>query len=159
MSEKVELWEKIQAVDQGIVELWDAMNPDQQKALAKEFYILNRWISGIQGGSTEVQQHYVLAVNEYYNKGWNELQKHPKLLWHLLCMCKYDGKIKKHQWIAPKKIGSELSNKRAKVLEELYPLKKYDEIDLLSKITTDEEVAELARDHGWEESEIKKKLK
>jgi len=57
MSEKIELKEKIQAVDQNIRELWDAMEPDQQKSLKSEFFILNRYISNAKTSNTEIQQH------------------------------------------------------------------------------------------------------
>ena len=160
MSEKIELKEKIQAVDQNVRELWDALDADQQKELSKEFYILNRYISSAKTNKVEVQQHYLLTVNDYYNKNWNELQKHPKLLWLLLCLCSYDGETTFfHEWIGAKKVGNTTTNKRAKVLEELYPLKKYDEIELLAKLSTDKEVIELAVDHGLEESAVKKRLK
>ena len=36
MSEKVELKEKLAAVDQNVKELWDAMDAEQQKALKGE---------------------------------------------------------------------------------------------------------------------------
>jgi hypothetical protein len=160
MSEKVELKEKITAVDQNVRELWDALDADQQKHLKGEFYILNRYISNAKTSNKEIQQHFVLAVNEYYNKNWNAIQKHPKLLWFLLCMCSYNGDTTFfHEWIGHKKVGGVTSNKRAKLLEEIYPLKKYDELELLSKITTDKEVMELALDHGYDPADVKKRLK
>jgi len=104
MTEKIELKEKIAAVDQNIRELWDAMEPDQQKSLKSEFFILNRYISSAKGEKREIQEHFVLTVNEYFNKHWNTLQKHPKLLWLLLCMCSYNGKKTFfHEWIGNKK--------------------------------------------------------
>jgi hypothetical protein len=159
MSEKIELKEKIQAVDENVRELWDAMDADQQKSLKQEFFILNRYISSAKGEKREVQEHYVLAVNEYFNKHWNELQKHPKLLWLLLCMCSYNGQKKVfHEWIgAKKKTGS--NSKKTKFLAEIYPNKKMDEIELLSAMVTDKEIKELARKHGMDEATIAKKLK
>ena len=74
MSEKIELKEKIQAVDQNVKELWDAMDADQQKSLKSELFILNRYISNVKSSDPEVQQHFVLTVNEYFNKNWNDLQ-------------------------------------------------------------------------------------
>jgi hypothetical protein len=161
MSEKVELKEKIAAVDQNIRELWDAMDDDQRKSLKGELFILNRYISSAKTGNKEIQQHFVLAVNEYFNKNWNNLQKeHSKLLWMLLCMCSWDGKTTFfHEWIGPKKLGSNTSNKRAKILEELYPSMKYDEIELLANLSSDKEIKQLAKDHGWEDSAIAKILK
>lgn len=159
MSEKIELKEKIQAVDQNIRELWDAMDPDQQKSLKSEFFILNRYISNARSNDPEVQQHFVLTVNEYFNKHWNTLQKHPKLLWLLLCMCSYDGRTQfYHEWIGnKKKTGSD--SKKVKFLTEIYPNKKIDEIELLSKLATDKDLKELARKHGMDEPTIAKKFK
>lgn len=159
MSEKVELKEKLAAVDQNIKELWDAMDADQQKALKNEFFILNRYISNVAGQKREIQEHYVLAVNEYFNKHWNLLQKHPKLMWQLLCMCNYDGeKVFFHQWIGhKKKTGND--SKKVKFLSEIYPNKKMDEIELLSEIITDKEIKNLARKFGMDEPTIAKKFK
>ncbi len=159
MSEKVELKEKIAAVDENIRELWDAMDADQQKSLKSEFFILNRYISNARSTNKEVQQHFVLTVNEYFNKNWNVLQKHPKLLWLLLCMCSYDGKTQfYHEWIGNKKKTSS-DSKKVKFLTDLYPNKKIDEIELLAKLVTDKEIKDLARKYGMDEPTIAKKFK
>ena len=159
MTEKVELKEKLQAVDQNIRELWDAMDPDNQKALKNEFFILNRYVSNVQSNNRELQEHFVLTVNEYFNKNWNELQKHPKLLWLLLCMCSYgDGRTYFHQWIGHKKKEGG-SSKKIKFLHEIYPNKKSDEIELLAELSTDKDIKDLARKHGMDEATIAKKLK
>jgi len=159
VSEKVELKEKLSAVDQNMHELWDAMDAEQQKALKNEFFILNRYVSSVANTTREIQEHYILTVNEYFNKNWNELQKHPKLLWLLLCMCGFDGKkVFWHEWIGYKrKTGS--NSKKVKFLAELMPNRKMDEVELISKLSTDKEVKEFARKHGMDEATIAKKLK
>jgi len=159
VSEKVELKEKLSAVDQNMHELWDAMDAEQQKALKNEFFILNRYVSSVANTTREIQEHYILTVNEYFNKDWNELQKHPKLLWLLLCMCGFDGKkVFWHEWIGYKrKAGS--NSKKVKFLAELMPNRKMDEVELISKLSTDKEVKEFARKHGMDEATIAKKLK
>ena len=159
MSEKVELKEKLAAIDQNVRELWDAMDAEQQKALKNEFFILNRYVSNVQGQNREIQEHFVLTVNEYYNKHWNSLQKHPKLMWQLLCMCSWNGeKVFFHQWLGSKKrTGS--NSKKMKLLEEFYPQRKTDELELLASISTDKEIKDLARDHGMDEATIAKKFK
>jgi len=159
VSEKVELKEKLAAIDQNVRELWDAMDADQQKALKNEFFILNRYVSNVQGQNREIQEHFVLTVNEYFNKHWNSLQKHPKLMWQLLCMCSWNGeKVFFHQWLGNKKrTGS--NSKKMKLLEEFYPQKKTDELELLASISTDKEIKDLARDHGMDEATIAKKFK
>jgi hypothetical protein len=159
MSEKIPLKELILAVDQNMRELFSAADELQQKAMMKEYFILNRYISNVEGGSREIKEHFVLTVNEYFNKHWNTLQKHPELLWQLLCLCNYDGKrVFFHQWIGFKKKDGN-ADKKIKFLAELYPNKKMDEIKLLSTIMSDAELALVASDMGFTQPEIKKLFK
>jgi len=159
MSEKIELKEKLSAVDQNVRELWDAMDAEQQKSLKQEFFILNRYISNVQGQKREVQEHFVLTVNEYFNKNWNLLQKHPKLLWQLLCMCSYNGNtVFFHQWLGNKKKTGN-GGKKLKFLTELFPNRKMDELEMLADMSTDKEIKELAKKHGMDDATIAKKLK
>ena len=159
MSGKVELKEKIQAVDMNIRELWDELDEVNQKALKGEFFILNRYISNVSSCDREIQEKFVIAVNNYYNTNWFLLQKHPKLLWLLLCMCSYNGeKTFYHEWIGNKKKDGN-DNKKVQFLAELNPAMKMHEVEMLAKITPTKEITRLAKDYGFEDKEIKKKLK
>jgi hypothetical protein len=159
VSDKIELKEKIAFVDLNARAVWDEMSPEQQKSLKSELFILNRYISSAQDQKREIQEHFVLTVNEYFNKNWSDLQKHPKLLWILLCMCNWNGeKTFYHNWIgAKKKAGT--GGKRLKLLEEFYPDRKRDELELLAEMSTDKDIKEIARQHGMDEATIAKKLK
>jgi hypothetical protein len=155
MSEKIELKDKLAAVDLGAKNLWDDITDDQRKSLKSELFILNRYISNVKGQSRELQEHFVLTVNEFFNKHWNTLQKHPKLQWQLLCMCSHESrKIFFHEWIGFKR--KKADTKRLKFLLELYPSKKQDELELLSELMTLKEIKDLARQHGYEDKEIEK---
>jgi hypothetical protein len=159
VSDKIELKEKIAFVDLNVRAAWDEMTPEQQKSLKSEFFILNRYISSAKGQNRDIQEHFVLTVNEYFNKHWYELQKHPKLMWLLLCMCSWNGeKTFFHEWIGSKKRAGG-SGKKVKFLEELYPERRTDEIELLAKLTSDKELKDLARSYGMDEATIAKKLK
>lgn len=155
MSEKIPLKEVLTAVDQNVRELWDLIDEDQRKALKKEFFILNRYISNVKGQKPEVQEHFVLAVNEYYNKHWNDLQQHPKLLWNLICMCGHEsGKVFFHEWIKlERKAGG--GNKKQRFLQLMFPNHKFSDLELLSTLMTDKEMKQLAKDHGWDDKQIK----
>lgn len=159
MSDKIELKEKLSAVDQNVRELWDAMDDEQRKALKSEFFILNRYVSNVKGQSREIQEHFVLTVNEYFNKHWNTLQKHhPKLLWQLLCMCSYNGeKVFFHEWMGFKKKKGD--SKRAKFLLEIYPSKKQDEVEMMAVLMDVKELKALAKDHGYDDKQIEKMFK
>ncbi|NBP56495.1 hypothetical protein EBU71_08180 [bacterium] len=155
MSEKIELKDKLAAIDLGAKNLWDDINDEQRKALKSELFILNRYISNVKGQSREVQEHFVLTVNEYYNKHWNTLQKHPKLLWQLLCMCSHESrKLFFHEWLSFKRKKTE--TKKVKFLSDIYPNRKQDELELLAEIMTTKELKDLAFEHGYEDKEIEK---
>jgi hypothetical protein len=154
MSDKIELKEKLAFVDMNARSVWDEMDAEQQKSLKQEFFILNRYISNVKGQSREIQEHFVLTTNEFFNKYWFDLQKHPKLMWQLLSMCGHESKkVFFHEWIGFKK---KKDNKRIKFLAEVYPDRKDDEIEILAEITTLAELKQLAADHGHSPAEIKK---
>lgn len=158
MTNKIELKEKLAAVDMNCKSLWNDLDVDQQKSLKSEFFLLNRYVSNVKSNKREEQEHYVLAVNEYFNKHWNVLQKHPKLLWQLLCMCSYDNnKIFYHEWIGFK--NKKQGNKILKFFELLYPNKKNDELELLSELYTEADCKTLAQSYGFDEKEIQKMFK
>ena len=154
MTEKIALKEKILAVDLGAKNLWDDIDDDQRKALKSELWILNRYISNAKTSNREHAEHFVLTVNEYFNKHWFTLQKHPKLMWQLLCLCNWDGnKTFYHEWLG---LGKKTkSTKRIKLLEDIYPNMKQDELELLAEISTNDELKELARELNWTDKEIK----
>lgn len=152
-KKKLELKEVLAAVDLNAKSMWDELDEDGQKQIKNDLFILNRYISNVRSTNPDHQRHFVLTVNEYFNKNWFTLQKHPKLLWQLLCMCSYNNeKIFFHEWL---KLGRKTSDKRTKLLEEIYPNLKNDEIELLLEINSDDEIRDLARDFGWTEKEIK----
>lgn len=158
MSDKIELKEKLAAIDLGAKDFWDELNDEQRKALKSDFYLLNRYVSNVKTSDSELQAHFVITVNEYFNKHWNTLQKHPKLLWQLLCMCSHESKkLFFHEWIGFKQ--KKATNKTVKFLAEIYPNRKMDELELLSIINTAKDIKELAKQHGYDDKQIEKLLK
>lgn len=155
MSDKIELKEKLAAVDMNYKGLWDEMDDAQRKSLKQELFILNRYISNVNSNKRDLQEHFVLTVNEYFNKHWNTLQKHPKLLWQLLCMCSHESRqVYFHQWLGFKQKKG--NNKLAKFLLEIYPTKKQDEIDMMSQLLTKAEAKKLAQQYGYDDKQIEK---
>ena len=143
--------EIIPAVDLGMKDLWDAATEEGRKEIKGDFWTLNRYISNVKTNSREVQEHFVLTVNEYYNKNWNDIQKHHKLVWQTLCVCSMgNGKTYFHEWIPLKKT----KNKKVEFLAELFPTMKMADVETLAAITTDKEIKEYAKDLGWDKKQI-----
>ncbi len=149
-NKEVDLFEDmIPAIDLNIKELWDASNEAGQKEIKGDMWNLNRYISSVKG-SREKQELAVFKTNEYYNKNWNSIGlRHPKLQWQLLCISGNTGKKEFHPWIGLKQAKG-VNTKAVKFLEEIYPTKKIDEIELIARIFTKTELEQLARDHGYE---------
>lgn len=149
MAEKLKLNEILAAVDINEKGLWDALDDEQRKSVV--FFTLNRYISNVNG-STDMQMHYLLNVNERFNKNlFLFLSKHPKLCWQLACSCAHESKsVKFHQWLKVKKE----KNKREEALAKLFPEKKLDDITTLAKITSDKEIKDYCKDLGWDKKQI-----
>lgn len=141
----------IPAVDMGIKELWDAATEEGKKEIKGDFWNLNRYISSVKSNNRELQEHFVLTVNEFYNKNWADIQKHPKLVWQTLCLSSHESKKAQfHEWIPLKKE----KNKKEEFLAELFPNMKRADIETLAAITTDKEIKQYCEDLGWDKKAI-----
>lgn len=141
----------IPAVDMGLKELWDAATDEGRKEIKGDLWNLNRYISSVKSSNRELQEHFLLTVNEFYNKNWNEIQKHPKLVWQTLCLCSHETKKTYfHEWIPLKKE----KNKKEEFLAELFPNMKRSDIETLAAITTDKEIKRYCEDLGWDKKAI-----
>lgn len=143
----------IPAVDLRMKELWDAedINDEARKEIKNDLWRLNRFISSVQSENVLLQEHYLLTVNEYYNKNWSNISKHPKLQWQTLCMCGHDTKKKYYHEYIPLKNEK---NKKEAFLEKLFPNMKRVDIETLAAIATDKEIKQYCRDLGWDEKDI-----
>lgn len=147
MNNKLPVKDVLAAIDMGAKHVWDELDEEERKQV--NFWLLNRYVSSIRG-SFEKQALAVFKTNEYYNKNWNELgTRHPKLQWQLLCMCGNTGDIEYHPWQGFKKKNGD-GSKAVKLLEQIYPNMKRDEVELLAELSTKAELRELAKEHGIE---------
>lgn len=143
--------EIIPAVDLDFKDLWDAATDEGRKEIKGDFWNLNRYISSVKSSNRELQEHYLLTVNEYYNKNWNAIQKHPKLVWQTLCICSHPSKKPQfHEWIPLKKA----KNKKVEFLAELFPNMKISDVETLAAIITDKEIKQHCESLGWDKKEI-----
>jgi hypothetical protein len=141
----------IPAVDMGLKELWDAATEDGRKEIKGDLWNLNRYISNVKSSNTELQEHYLMTVNEFYNKNWNDIAKHPKLQWQTLCLCSHETKKTQfHEWLGLKRE----KNKKEEFLAELFPNMKRADIETLAAITTDKEIKQYCEGLGWDKKAI-----
>jgi len=141
----------IPAVDMGLKELWDAASEDGQKEIKGDLWNLNRYISAVKSSNREIQEHFLLTVNEYYNKDWTAISNHPKLQWMTLCMCSHESKKTFfHEWIPLKRT----TDRKEEILLELFPTMKAADVQTLATITTKNEIKEYCEGLGWDKKQI-----
>jgi len=148
---KLTLKDILAAIDYGAKDVWNEFSETDRKEVS--FWLLNRWVSSVTGSRDHVELA-VLKVNEYYNKNWNVLgARHPKLQWQLLCIAGGTNKIERHVWIGHKKKNNN-DSKIINFIQNHYPNMKLDEVELLARISTKEEIRELARNLGYEKRDF-----
>ncbi len=141
----------IPAVDMGLKELWDAASEEGRKEIKGDLWNLNRYISSVKSSNKDLQEHYLLTVNEFYNKHWADISKHPKLQWQTLTICSHESKKSQfHEWIPLKRE----KNKKEEFLAELFPNMKRADIEALAAITSDKEIKQYCESLGWDKKEI-----
>jgi hypothetical protein len=141
----------IPAVDMGLKELWDAASEDGRKEIKGDLWNLNRYISSVKSSNRELQEHFILTVNEFYNKNWAEISKHPKLQWQTLCLCSHESKKTQfHEWIPLKRER----DKKTEFLMTLFPNMKVSDVETLAAITTDKEIKKYCEGLGWDKKQI-----
>ena len=136
--------EVLACIDSNAKSLWKELTDEQKKCV--NFWLLNRYASSVVG-NRDAQELAVVMTNQIYNKNWNELgTRHPQLQWQLLCsLHNANSDIRKHVWIGfKKKTGN---NNSIKLLQQIYPNMKQDEVELLARLSTKKELKELAKEH------------
>jgi len=141
----------IPSVDLGIKELWDSVDDDGRKEIKKSFWVLMRFISSVVTNNRQIQEHFVLTVNEYYNKHWASIQQHPKLVWLSLCLTCHDTRKQfRHEFISLKKH----TDKKTELLAELFPNSKLVDLEVMAKINTVEDIKTYCESLGWDKKQI-----
>ena len=144
MANKLPIKDILAAIDMDAKSVWKELSEEERKQVS--FWLLNRYVSSVNG-NRDKQELAIFKTNEYYNKNYMDVSKHPQLQWQLLCMSGATGKIEFHPWIGFKKKG-ESNSKAVKLLEEIYPNMKSDEVELLARLSTKKELKQLAEEHN-----------
>ena len=124
--------------------------PEEQKSFSA--YVLMRYTSNDKGDS-DIQEWYLERTNELVNKDhWTLSKDHKALLWKLYAGVGV-GTTLYHEYLA---IGKkEKSSKIEKLLEELNPMMSHDEIKILAKSMSKEDITELFDNLGFDKKQRK----
>lgn len=117
-------------------------------------YIALKVMSAVSN-NVDSARHAILAINEVVNKEFHNMGKHPKLQLMLISQCSvskvpgFKGRVS--HYFPGKESGDKLFNQ----IREWYPHWKDDEIKMLLKISSKNELIQLALDHGFQDGAVK----
>lgn len=123
-----DLFEALAAIDRKDYGYYDRLTEEQKKKFVP--FMMVYWTSVVKS-DIGMQQYYLLATNEFANVHlFNEnVQKHPKLQWLMLCRAGI-GKKQFHQWIPQIKASvSKLKEKAKRDDVKDYYSKAYGKLD------------------------------
>ena len=153
MSSSLEIKYEMQAYDRKDRSYYDNFTDEDRKKFST--YLMLKYGANVSG-SGDMQAYYLMATNERVNKNFFDLGKHPKLQW-LSCTTVSPAMGNQfHYWLKGKK--KEGDNKSQKFLAKLYPNMKSDEIELMAKINDKRDIADMARNLGFDDKSIKAEL-
>jgi len=147
---KLDIKRELRAVDTRDYNFYDGLSDEEKKAFSP--YILMRYTSNVQG-DRDLQEWFLETTNEYVNKHhWTLSKNHKPLLWKLFAATGV-GQTMYHQYLAAGKKGK--ANKIEKLLCDLYPTMKLEDIKILAQMMTDADKKELFDKMGFDKTQRK----
>lgn len=148
---KLDIFKVLEAIDKRDFGFYKNLSDEEKKNFAG--IVAMRWLSSVSG-SKDLQEYYVLAVNETANKNfWSSgLKDHPELQYLTLARAGCGAK-QRHEWI--KGPTKKSSNKIYDFLKKYYPTANIEELDLFFEKNTLEDMIEIAKMLGMQDDEIK----
>jgi hypothetical protein len=147
---KLDIKRELNAVDQKNYDFYTNLTDDERKAFSP--YILMRYTASVQG-DRDTQEWFLEHTNEMVNKNhWDLSKNHKALLWKLFAATG-TGVNCYHPYLAAGK--KEKANKIEKLLVELYPAMKMDEIKMLAKMMDKNDIKELFDKMGFDKKQRK----
>jgi hypothetical protein len=138
------------AVDLKNYKFYDTLNDDELKEFSP--YVWMRYVSNVDTKDRDVQEWFVEMTNELLNKNhWDLSKNNKKLLW-LLYAAVGVGVKSFHPYLPALK--REL-NKIEKLLAELHPTYKLEDVKLLASLMTEKEKKVLLDNMGFDKQERK----
>ena len=155
MTDKLAIGYELAQFDLKKRDFFDDLEEHEQKKFSP--YLMIRWGATVEG-SPELQAYYLMSTNERLNKHFFDIStsEHKKLQWLMATTVSPGMGKQRHNWLAGKKKSN--NSKAEKFLRSLFPQYKDDEIELLGRLNSKDDLKQLARQHGWDEKRIKAEL-
>jgi hypothetical protein len=139
------------AVDNRDYNFYDKLTDEEKKSLTP--YVLMRYTSNVDSNNYELQEWFLEMTNEMVNKNhWTLSKNHKPLLWKLMAGVGIGSKYY-HPYLAAGK--KEKTLKIAKLIADLNPAMKLQEVNMLAKMMNKEDIKKLFDDLGFDKKQRK----
>lgn len=133
-------------LDAGNLEFYNSLTEQQKKEFSP--FVIMKFMSAVRN-KNDIPYH-LIAVNRAVNRDFWELKDYPDLQYLLLAICGMGSK-KRHYFP-----GKQLSDTPLfKFVKECYPFMKVDEVQMFLDINTPDDIIQIAKDFGLQDSELK----
>jgi hypothetical protein len=148
---KLDLTKVLNAVDSRNYGFYDSLTDEEVKGFSP--YVLMRYTSSVSSSDQGVHEWFIERTNERVNlHHWDLSKNHKALLWKLFAGVGIGNHIR-HQYL--KLNSKEKANKIEKLLCEIYPAMKLDDIKLMARMMTKEDKQELFDKMGFDKKQRK----
>jgi hypothetical protein len=150
MSAKLDIGRELSAVNNRDHNFYKNLTEEEKKVFSP--YILMRFVSNPKC-DIETYEFILDRVNELVNKNhWQLSKNHKELLWKLFASCGVGFDLK-YSYL---KMGSKAKvNKIEKLLLELNPTMKVDDVKLMASLMSKADIKQLFDDLGFDEKQRK----
>lgn len=146
----LDIKKELHGVDMRDKDAYNNWTDEERKSFSP--YILMRYVSNVQGDE-DVQEWFVEMTNELVNKNhWTLSKNHKGLLWKLFAGCGTGAKAY-HPYLAAGK--KQKAVKVEKLLAELNPSMKMEDIKLLASMMDKNDIQELFDKLGYDKKQRK----
>ncbi len=146
----LDIKKELHGVDMRDKDAYNNWSDEERKSFSP--YILMRYVSNVQGDK-DVQEWFVEMTNELVNKNhWTLSKNHKGLLWKLFAGCGTGAKAY-HPYLAAGK--KQKAVKVEKLLAELNPSMKMEDIKLLASMMDKNDIQELFDKLGYDKKQRK----
>jgi hypothetical protein len=147
---KLDIKRELYAIDHKDYNFYDNLTPEEKKEFSP--FILMRYAASVQG-DRDVQEHFLEMTNELINKNhWLLSKDHKPLLWKLFASIGV-GVSAYHPYIAAGKKTKAV--KIEKLLAELHPAMKIDDIRVWASLMDKTDKEELFDSMGFDKKQRK----
>lgn len=148
------LTDVLTAIDINDVNYLDKLTAPQRKDLLGNLWLMMRYASDVSGDykASEMETlQYLIMTDVLVNKNLMKVSEYPELQWKLLAHCG-TGSKKFHTLLPP--AGVKKIDKKTRMLLEIFPESKIDEIELIVNIHGKEQLKEMCVEYGFDKKDI-----